>query len=502
MMKGPVFAGIVIIELIAIAAMIISPNLVSREDAYDNEQIEVIRVEDEPADAKSDMQIPEEDEERNPELDYPTWSEWLPKYRENVDTDIALKALDRYDELLHSEDFIEQIGGWGHRTLSVRVDYLDEDEIPELFIGIGSYFNEGIRILTFSTESLSEVYLGEFSSWGRLTFNRKSNRILSEYTAYGKELKMISEIEGESVKLVCTYYRDGEKCYRGFPVHEGINGSRVYYNSDFSNMFDYPAEEFGIDAESFEKMLKRDMGSGSRFEVRYRDFDPKQATMARLSEGPYRAECYEDEMETQLRRDQYAKKEMASGDVREILKDYPDVLKAYSAEYKKEKDEDQYVNGYYLLDVNGSGIPELLIYHGDFHCSQVSVHTYHDGSVIKLGSYGENGHMYINPDTHVVKDGFYMGGGGEEKYYKLTESGQIYLGENGFREYCGSYTYIADHPEQQYMVSDDISMDYSVSGENVSYEDYCKKSMELLGDGPLEEYGFENALMTGLEEVE
>ena len=442
-------------------------------------------------------------------LSFSTWEEMLPQYRESImaepDHDVALMALDRYDELLHSEDFCENMGMGAYKPeLYVRLDFVDADNIPELFIVRGSFFDDAVRIMTFDRVKMSEVDLGEFSSKGSLVFSRKGNRIMSEYPANGRMLKMISEIDHGVTKLVNAYYQDGKKYYGGFPVHEGIDGTRVYYSSSFSNVFDPPGDQYSMDADMFEEKMQEDMGSTEQVKVVLDYNDPDRTSVLVLSEGPYRESCYRNEDEEwedeNQEHDDQDDEDHAREDVRQILKDYPEVLEAYKTEYIKEKTEDSFINGYYLSDVNGSGIPELLIYNGESHASQVSVYTYHDGELIKLGQYGENSHMYVNPETHIVIDGFYQGGGGEENYYRLTENGQIFLGELSFRDIDMDYIYYDEYPDMQYPIDDDYMMEYRVDDELVTYEEYCKKEREFLGDGETVRYGYDSDQMTGLEE--
>jgi len=515
-MKKSVFIGIVTVELTVITAAVVYGCLLnaknklsvieydletdgsSDSDIEDNgfENGDTLSEGTNEADPQSDLEW--EEVKRDPMLDFTTWEEMLPQYRESImgepDHGTALKALDRYDELLHSDGFYESMGMRKYPVLYVRLDYVDADNIPELFISRGIFFDDPVRVMTFDPEKMAETDLGEFSSEGRLVFSRKGNRIMSEYPSNGRMLKMISEIDHGVTKLVNAYYQDGKKYFAGFPVHEGIDGTRVYYSSSFSNVFDLPGDQYSMDADMFEDKMKKDMGDTEQVEVGMDFRDPVKTSMLVLSEGPYRERCYRNKDKDQ------DDEEKAPEDVRDILKDHPEILEAYRTKYIKEKTEDSLINGYYLLDVNGSGIPELLIYNGESHGSQVSVYTYYDGELIKLGQYGENSHMYVNLDSHVVQDGFYQGGSGEEKYFKLTEDREIFLGETTFREISKDYVYYDEYPDMQYPIDDEYMMQYSVDDKMVTYEEYSRKEREFIGEGSLVRYGYENAQMTGLED--
>ncbi|MBR0149636.1 MAG: hypothetical protein IJM23_10685 [Lachnospiraceae bacterium] len=516
-MKKSVFIGIVTVELTVITAAVVYGCLLnaknklpvieydletdgsSDSDIGDNggESANAASEGTSGTDSQNDLEWEVVEPDRM--LSFTTWEEMLPQYRESImgepDHDVALMALDRYDELLHSEDFCENMGMGAYKPeLYVRLDFVDADNIPELFISRGTFFDDAVRVMTFDRVKMSEVDLGEFSSKGSLVFSRKGNRMMSEYPSNGRMLKMISEIDHGVTKLVNAYFRDGKKYYGGFPVHEGIDGTRVYYSSSFSNVFDLPGDQYSMDADMFEDKMKKDMGDTEQVEVGMDFRDPVKTSMLVLSEGPYRERCYRNKDKDP------DDEEKAPEDVRDILKDHPEILEAYRTKYIKEKTEDSLINGYYLLDVNGSGIPELLIYDGDCHSSQVHVYTYHNGELIKLGQYGENSHMYVNLDSHVVQDGFYQGGSGEEKYFKLTEDREIFLGETTFREISKDYVYYDEYPDMQYPIDDEYMMQYSVDDKMVTYEEYSRKEREFIGEGSLVRYGYENAQMTGLED--
>lgn len=150
-------------------------------------------------------------------------------------------------------------------------------------------------------------------------------------------------------------------------------------------------------------------------------------------------------------------------DAREILKDHPECIDLYRKALSQIDYKYGMTKGYYLLDVNGDDIPELMVYDDDCHAGQVDFFTVYNGELISLGAYGENGKVYLNPEAHIVEDNYWQGGGGYLAYFDILRDKSVFRGSVGLVERCVeklvsgdkldwySYTeyYLCDEPHDQ-----------------------------------------------------
>ena len=123
-------------------------------------------------------------------------------------------------------------------------------------------------------------------------------------------------------------------------------------------------------------------------------------------------------------------------DAREILKDHPECIEPYRKALIQTAYEYNFNwnMGYYLLEMNGDDIPELMVYEDNCHAGQVEIFTFCKDEAIHLGDYGENGKVYLDPKAHIVQDNYWMGGSGYYAYYDILSDKSVFRGCVGLIE--------------------------------------------------------------------
>lgn len=136
--------------------------------------------------------------------------------------------IETYD--LYLQEHYNELQRASSDDLHIGIGFVNEDDIPELFVGWGNNHIAGIHILTFDTATGSTMYLGEFSSFGYCNYNERKNRIRSQYGNQGCFEVFISQIVGDHVELVGACLDDAgqedEKFYANYPVDKRLCGNR------------------------------------------------------------------------------------------------------------------------------------------------------------------------------------------------------------------------------------------------------------------------------------
>ena len=127
--------------------------------------------------------------------------------------------------------------------------WVDEDDLPELFLCAGDFTASGVMIFTIDADTKEVISLGEFSQFGNCIFTERKNRIWSQYGNQGYFQECISMIENGKAKLIGGIISDGSGVradgtlyYAGFPISEDASGSRG--DMDFGlSVFDISDED-------------------------------------------------------------------------------------------------------------------------------------------------------------------------------------------------------------------------------------------------------------------
>jgi hypothetical protein len=165
------------------------------------------------------------------------------------------KAVSSYEaswgEIL--EDGIKNHGEYA--VPRVEVGYIDEDGIPELLLSYGDYHVAGVCVYTYDPSDDKPVYIGEFSSFGRMTYAKKKNRILSSYGNGGYYTRYYTKIENHRPVLVGCILDDNswiriekQLYYYGFDMPEWVDGSREAFR-------DNGTDELAIDIDDSDEYL-------------------------------------------------------------------------------------------------------------------------------------------------------------------------------------------------------------------------------------------------------
>ena len=180
---------------------------------------------------------------------------------------------------LYLQEHYHELRRAGSEDLHIEIGFVNEDDIPELFIGWGTYHIAGIHILTYNAATGSAIYLGEFSSFGFCNYNERKNRIRSQYGNHGYYEQFISQIVDDHVELVGACLDDAgkveEKFYANYPVDERITGSR--HEIDPMDLSDQPDEQYLVSEDEYDKVYDGYFLSGddaNTLKVHYDDMTP------------------------------------------------------------------------------------------------------------------------------------------------------------------------------------------------------------------------------------
>ncbi len=119
------------------------------------------------------------------------------------------------------------------------VEYIDEDDIPALLVSYGDYHVAGIRVYTYNPAADEVAYIGEFSSYGRMSFSEKKNSIHSSYGNQGYFIGLYTAIKDGKASLIGAELSDGSGLrsedilyYYGFNVPEWEDGTREAFDAN------------------------------------------------------------------------------------------------------------------------------------------------------------------------------------------------------------------------------------------------------------------------------
>lgn len=151
-------------------------------------------------------------------------------------------------------DTLDSVFGADRARFSVA--YMDEDAIPELLCGLGDNHPCGIHVFKYDADTDSVVWVGEFGSYGNMSFSEKKNRIYSSYGNNGLFHSYISKIEGGKPVLVDVLCKDGNglrydgEAYFHNPSLPDYTGTRTEtgedpdYYDDYNDNWKITEEEF------------------------------------------------------------------------------------------------------------------------------------------------------------------------------------------------------------------------------------------------------------------
>lgn len=195
------------------------------------------------------------------------------------------EAVKAYDEAVgtNTVEWIKENMHYGIGDARFLVGYVDEDDIPELFLCYGTVHINGVHIFTYLPDAKKVVRVGHFSSFGGVTYSHKKNRILSQYGNHGFYVHYVTAIKNGQPELVDVAISDGGSRhddvvgFYGFTVPKGVDGSREGFDkiglSDLEVPLEYPEDEYLISDEEEGRIIMELMGNPQNDEVKYAYYD-------------------------------------------------------------------------------------------------------------------------------------------------------------------------------------------------------------------------------------
>ena len=151
---------------------------------------------------------------------------------DRVTGDVLDAAQSAYDKFLRSE-FIPHFAGKNARGAFV---YIDGNNVPELLISAGGAREDGVYVFTLDMDSgeVSEIGDAPFSSYGKISYAEKQNRIVSTYGTENICYQVVSRISGCKSSAVgavmkdASGYRDAAEAIRKASGKSGDNVSATH----------------------------------------------------------------------------------------------------------------------------------------------------------------------------------------------------------------------------------------------------------------------------------
>ena len=254
----------------------VSENIVVAEKKTEADEMVMKPVAGEPDETAEDInnEIPSEDKRM-----YMSVREYLkdgdPGWNDSADYQAAA---DLYDTPLLkevAEKAIERNGGVGKARAAYA--YIDEDDIPEMLVSIGSFHAVGVNIFTYSSDMDKAIWLGEFSTNGQVSFNEKKNRIISSHGNQGYYMTNFSCIRDGKAELVGSVTEDSDGVlvepddterlpyykplyYSGYKLPDGVDGSNKDGWPDVNGYdpegaeVEEPGDEYLVSEEEYKSM--------------------------------------------------------------------------------------------------------------------------------------------------------------------------------------------------------------------------------------------------------
>lgn len=377
-------------------------------------------------------------QEKNEEIpDYPSISEMFKACdsRWNDSTEY-LDAVQSYEAALGQdavELLMEEAGGVVSPHFSFG--YVDDDDIPELFMGLGDYHVTGIYVFTYIPNQKEVVRVGQFSEFGRLEYIEKGNRIISQYGGMGSFIFFYTQIIDGKPMLVgsvaqTTRKKDDseptgealdkyeDKYYADYPMPEGVDGS---YDCEID--WDWPDDSYCVSFNEYERATSVLQGDMDHPEEKRISVSYESMPVVGLTEGGVNFLVEHNETNPKLGEDI----------LNNAFPERVDAWRAYRRIVEVALDdaysENKEAVGYDLFDINGDGTNELMIFDGIDHLDKVQIYSYINHKAVYLGSFGERGSVEIDPTSHIICSKFTGLGSIYERYYEVKGGNVVKLME-------------------------------------------------------------------------
>ncbi len=222
----------------------------------------------------------EEEDDQQKNISYDSIAEFFkgedPYWNESDEYREAVKAYEKSIGQETVDEFIINNGGVGEARIGFG--YIDEDDIPELFVATGAFHPVGVNIYTYLPESGEVVWLGEFSSFGRIDYLEKGNRFMSGYGGMGSYILFFSKIENGKAVLTGSVASGSRKVDRssidseladiyektyfaGYDIPENVDGSTS--NGFSAADVEWPDDRYLVTEEEYDRVMEEISGDDS-----------------------------------------------------------------------------------------------------------------------------------------------------------------------------------------------------------------------------------------------
>lgn len=145
----------------------------------------------------------------------------------------------------------------GTSIINYGYGYVDNDNVPELFIIRGSSHIDTVTIYTYDIENKKVIYLGDFGS-GVIDYVPYQNKIIASYGNQGYYYTTVSSItRDKTIELTdCILRNNGNKTesFYGFDM-DGFNGSIQWEGYDI-NQFTEPDATYIISEDEADAIME------------------------------------------------------------------------------------------------------------------------------------------------------------------------------------------------------------------------------------------------------
>jgi len=142
------------------------------------------------------------------------------------------------DFLFHNATYHQE--AWGANYIKFAFGFVDEDNIPELFLCQDSSHSSGVQIYSYANKQKAISYLGEISSFGNLSYYEKQNLMVAQYGGMGYWIHVFEEIQDDGKLHILAIEGTNEgavghadaKYYWAFPYPYPEDSAWLFENND------------------------------------------------------------------------------------------------------------------------------------------------------------------------------------------------------------------------------------------------------------------------------
>lgn len=177
---------------------------------------------------------------------------------EESQTEDSSDAIDEVYALAFETAMLEELENprYGETELNYGYGFIDEDDIPELFIIRGTSHIDTVTVYRYDEKSGKAAYVGDFGGWGACEYVPHENKIISSYGNMGYFYSTVTKIgKNGKPELVDAILRNGGnriESFYGFSMGN-FTGAIDWEDYDI-NQFESPSEEYLISEEEADEI--------------------------------------------------------------------------------------------------------------------------------------------------------------------------------------------------------------------------------------------------------